>query len=581
MAKFNHFISDENLHQVWQLNLSPTVEVLDTGRPVIIPDALMDRKYIDYWTDAQVQRFRTVVLLPLGVCDELGRPMILSVHAAERLDITEDDLRFLSTLADLAGIAVDKGLRLSIQRAMNNRLEQILQLQRNLMIQALGDSTLDSILHVGQQFLKTAFIIVDLTEARILCGGFETFEGLNETTLAGFLGNQGWQKIVQLFRDCDPGRFNRIRKLTVPADGEDRTLSLIVEPVIIANQRIGGIALVADGELDELSTYTAESIWMVLSVILLKNHIRIEKEFSIYSRYIAEILEGRLDADDKLPIAEEKLLLFDKAYRILAVLPGSGKTPNSASRWAIARAANAITTDVILGVMGAFIVLMIPETDRTSDAFAEITPRIVDDLRRINGRRPVIAQSAPCSKLLDYASAWRKMVRVLRWGLENGSEGLLGVPDAGAFGLLADIVDHRVTRDYVRNVLGPVRAYDKKHTTQFFPTLQSLVRNGGRPQPAAAETGVHITTIRYRIDRLKELFGLNLRDSDVRFQLDLALRLDELLPAELGLAPPQYEFLESYQSWRCFFRSNNERRRGAIADINAKRRLCFVRHHDH
>ena len=122
--------------------------------------------------------------------------------------------------------------------------------------------------------------------------------------------------------------------------------------------------------------------------------------------------------------------------------------------------------------MGAFIVLMIPETDRTSDAFAGITPRIVDDLRRINGRRPVIAQSAPCSKLLDYASAWRKMVRVLRWGLENGSEGLLGVPDAGAFGLLADIVDHRVTRDYVRNVLGPVRAYDKKHTTQFFPTLQ-------------------------------------------------------------------------------------------------------------
>ena len=72
--------------------------------------------------------------------------MILSVHAAERLDITEDDLRFLSTLADLAGIAVDKGLRLSIQRAMNNRLEQILQLQRNLMIQALATPRSTSIL---------------------------------------------------------------------------------------------------------------------------------------------------------------------------------------------------------------------------------------------------------------------------------------------------------------------------------------------------------------------------------------------------------------------------------------------------
>ena len=161
------------------------------------------------------------------------------------------------------------------------------------------------------------------------------------------------------------------------------------------------------------------------------------------------------------------------------------------------------------------------------------------------------------------------MVRVLRWGLENGSEGLLGVPDAGAFGLLADIVDHRVTRDYVRNVLGPVRAYDKKHATQFFPTLQSLVRNGGRPQAAAGETGVHITTIRYRIDRLRELFGLNLRDSDVRFQLDLALRLDALLPAEVELSSGQHDSLESYQSWLLFFRPNNERRSRGIAVINA------------
>jgi len=40
----------------------------------------------------------------------------------------------------------------------------------------------------------------------------------------------------------------------------------------------------------------------------------------------------------------------------------------------------------------------------------------------------------------------------------------------------------------------------------------------------AAELDVHPQTARYRIARLRELFGEDLEDPDARFELELALR---------------------------------------------------------
>ena len=41
---------------------------------------------------------------------------------------------------------------------------------------------------------------------------------------------------------------------------------------------------------------------------------------------------------------------------------------------------------------------------------------------------------------------------------------------------------------------------------------------------AADELGVHPQTVRYRLNRLRELFGAALEDPDARFELELVLR---------------------------------------------------------
>lgn len=55
-------------------------------------------------------------------------------------------------------------------------------------------------------------------------------------------------------------------------------------------------------------------------------------------------------------------------------------------------------------------------------------------------------------------------------------------------------------------------------------TLLAWLRHQGRRSAVAAELGVHPQTVRYRVARLRELYGARLEEPEARFELELALR---------------------------------------------------------
>ncbi len=56
-------------------------------------------------------------------------------------------------------------------------------------------------------------------------------------------------------------------------------------------------------------------------------------------------------------------------------------------------------------------------------------------------------------------------------------------------------------------------------------TLAAWLRTPGQRKAIAHALGVHPQTVRYRMLRLRELFGAALDDPDRRFELELALRV--------------------------------------------------------
>jgi hypothetical protein len=72
--------------------------------------------------------------------------------------------------------------------------------------------------------------------------------------------------------------------------------------------------------------------------------------------------------------------------------------------------------------------------------------------------------------------------------------------------------------------LGPLGAETPSSRARLEMTLLAWLRQQGGQAAVAAELGVHPQTVRYRMGRLRELFGPDLDDPDKRFALELALR---------------------------------------------------------
>ncbi|CAN5245035.1 PucR family transcriptional regulator [soil metagenome] len=106
-----------------------------------------------------------------------------------------------------------------------------------------------------------------------------------------------------------------------------------------------------------------------------------------------------------------------------------------------------------------------------------------------------------------------------------GAGSVVDVAGLGLRGLLAGIDDDRGGRAFVSHVLGPVVAHDAREGSRLVDTIAAYLRHGCRPGPAAAELCVHRHTLAYRLGRVAELTGRDLRDGAHLLELGLALEL--------------------------------------------------------
>jgi hypothetical protein len=72
--------------------------------------------------------------------------------------------------------------------------------------------------------------------------------------------------------------------------------------------------------------------------------------------------------------------------------------------------------------------------------------------------------------------------------------------------------------------LAPLRDETEASRARLESTLRAWLRHRGAQAAVAAELGVHPQTVRYRMGRLRELFGPDLDDPEARFALEVALR---------------------------------------------------------
>jgi hypothetical protein len=121
----------------------------------------------------------------------------------------------------------------------------------------------------------------------------------------------------------------------------------------------------------------------------------------------------------------------------------------------------------------------------------------------------------------------RAVLTLVEQGVIPAAEPLVLAKDNAVALLLHS--DRGLTRAVAGAALRPLEGLSKGSRARMLETLDAWLRHRGRTETVAAALHVHPQTVRYRMAKLRDLFGDSLDDPDMRFELELALRIS--LPA--------------------------------------------------
>jgi DNA-binding PucR family transcriptional regulator len=96
--------------------------------------------------------------------------------------------------------------------------------------------------------------------------------------------------------------------------------------------------------------------------------------------------------------------------------------------------------------------------------------------------------------------------------------------DLGIYRMLAEVEDTSSVERFVREWLGPLIDYDETKGAELVPTLMQYLECGRSYDLTAEALSVHRNTLKYRLRRIREISGRDLRDPGTCFNLQLATR---------------------------------------------------------
>ena len=506
----------------WPLATSPISTVLRERHPLLIEDAQTNNAFAGYQREARERDYHTVVILPFTAVDELGRGLVLSVHAHEAQAVDQAEIAFLETVALLASLAVEKARRVKSEAEQKERLGAVLEVSQIAMEQVLTSEDLGAFSTLASEYLDQSFLLVDLTTNRLHPGGRVALPH-------GLDSRDALKTIAHKLRASESGQFNAVDTVSI---GTDRQ-AIIAEPCIAGNLILGGIVLIADQPLEAAAALTAQQLRAALTVLLLRRHIRFEAEAETHAAYFARLFSGEWrDRATMLARGQHLGLAVDEPARIAAVLVPTGAEADARRadvEHALVRELRRLLPGGAVFRDAELMILFIPERKGEAKAARTLLEQLLREVEWLIQAPLTACIGQVCARLEDYTTARRYVAGLLELAHKLERTGIIESRDLGPLARLIALSDADSLRDFVRETIGPIEQHDRAHDAQFLATIEQYLGQRGRLQATADALGIHVTTMRYRLQRIDELFGIDVDDPETRVWLDLALRIRRMV----------------------------------------------------
>ncbi len=182
---------------------------------------------------------------------------------------------------------------------------------------------------------------------------------------------------------------------------------------------------------------------------------------------------------------------------------------------------------------------LVPGSGRERDEVADLAEATLMVARRLGvriGRDGTVGLSSYCADAAELPCAIQQAELMLELLLQSDTPSAGEIGANGTYRLLLGLLSSRPEelRLLYRDTVAPLVGYDDRYHTQLVPTLETYLSQNCNMNATAGTIGAHRHTIAYRLDRIKELSGLDPGQPDDRERLGLGLKAYHLV----RLQPP-------------------------------------------
>jgi sugar diacid utilization regulator len=287
-----------------------------------------------------------------------------------------------------------------------------------------------------------------------------------------------------------------------------------------AGDDILGMLVLLDptGEAGEREYVALEHGATVLAMELARLRSLGEAELRLRRDLVEELLAG---TDSESALARAGALGYDlqRPHRVV-VVEGANPGGDGAQLFeAVRRAALDTGVGSLLVERGGAVVVL---SDALDAPWKRFRSAVVSELA---GGRCRLGVGDACLTPGDFPRSYReaRLALMLQRTAGGGDQATL-FEDLGVYRILVDIRDAERVDDFVHEWLGTLLDYDAHKGSDLVMTLSRYMECGRNYDLTARALGVHRSTLKYRLQRIREISGYDLGDPDTHFNLHFATR---------------------------------------------------------
>ncbi|MEV6290616.1 helix-turn-helix domain-containing protein [Streptomyces sp. NPDC051896] len=320
------------------------------------------------------------------------------------------------------------------------------------------------------------------------------------------------------YPEPDPVRQDEMLHAVAKEAGPVRIRDRLITLIRPHGEILGVLALVdARHEADEHTVLALGHAAASLALELTHMRNLAEVELRLHRELADDLLAG---TDESSAYARSEAVGHDlHGSHYVVVVQWSNRTADDSFAQTVSRAAVAVGMRSLLTRRSDHVVLITGDRPHARALYEALA-------RETGTRSGTIGVSAPSDSLNDIPHHYQEAQRALEVRRQSRERyGTTFFDELGLYRILGPGSDYRELETFVHEWLGQLIDYDSRHHAAMVETLSRYFDCGGNYDETADSLAIHRSTLRYRLQRIRDISGHDLANVEDRLNLQVATRV--------------------------------------------------------